>query len=49
VGCKQRLDGVTPCHFSTVSRPFPRPATGTIAIGAINHYGDEVLKVFDIG
>jgi adenine-specific DNA-methyltransferase len=30
---------------STVSRPFPRPSTGRIAIKVINHYGDEVLKV----
>ena len=31
--------------YSTVSRPFPKPATGKIAIKVINHYGDEVLKV----
>jgi len=30
---------------STVSRPFPRPRSGKIAIKVINHYGDEVLKV----
>ena len=30
---------------STVSRPFPRPKTGTIAIKVINHYGDEVMTV----
>jgi adenine-specific DNA-methyltransferase len=30
---------------STVSRPFPRPATGRLAVKVINHYGDEVLKV----
>ena len=30
---------------STVSRPFPRPSNGKIAIKVINHYGDEVLKV----
>jgi adenine-specific DNA-methyltransferase len=30
---------------STVSRPFPRPKSGKIAIKVINHYGDEVLKV----
>jgi adenine-specific DNA-methyltransferase len=28
-----------------VSRPFPRPRSGKIAIKVINHYGDEVLKV----
>jgi adenine-specific DNA-methyltransferase len=31
--------------YSTTSRPFPRPASGRIAIKVINHYGDEVLKV----
>jgi len=33
--------------YSTTSRPFPRPATGKIAVKVINHYGDEVLKVFE--
>ncbi len=33
--------------YSTKSRPFPKPDTGKIAIKVINHYGDEVLKVFD--
>ncbi len=32
--------------YSTTSRPFDPPATGKIAIKVINHYGDEVLKVF---
>ena len=31
---------------STISRPFPRPTTGKVAIKVINHYGDEVMKVF---
>jgi len=30
-----------------VSRPFARPASGKIAMKVINHYGDEVLKVFE--
>jgi adenine-specific DNA-methyltransferase len=30
---------------SNVSRPFPLPKTGKLAIKVINHYGDEVLKV----
>jgi adenine-specific DNA-methyltransferase len=34
--------------YSNVSRPFPAPSTGKIAIKVINHYGDEVLKVFDV-
>ena len=32
--------------YSTVSRPFALPSTGKIAVKVINHYGDEVLKVF---
>jgi adenine-specific DNA-methyltransferase len=35
--------------YSTVSRPFPTPETGKIAIKVINHYGDEVLQVYDVG
>ena len=34
--------------YSTVSRPFVRPASGKIAVKVINHYGDEVLKVFAV-
>jgi adenine-specific DNA-methyltransferase len=34
--------------YSTVSRPFLKPETGRIAIKVINHYGDEVLKVYDV-
>jgi adenine-specific DNA-methyltransferase len=33
--------------YSTKSRPFPHPETGKIAIKVINHYGDEVLKVYE--
>ena len=33
---------------SDVSRPFPRPATGRIAVKVINHLGDEVMKVFQV-
>ena len=32
--------------YSTTSRPFDPPKTGKIAVKVINHYGDEVLKVF---
>ena len=35
--------------YSTRSRPFPRPETGKIAVKVINHYGDEVLKVYQVG
>jgi len=34
--------------YSTTSRPFPPPDTGKIAVKIINHYGDEVLKVYDL-
>jgi len=34
--------------YSTVSRPFDPPKTGRIAIKVINHYGDEVLKVYEV-
>jgi adenine-specific DNA-methyltransferase len=34
--------------YSTTSRPFELPTTGKIAIKVINHYGDEVLKVFQV-
>ena len=30
------------------SRPFPRPETGRIAVKVINHFGDEVMKVFSV-
>jgi adenine-specific DNA-methyltransferase len=34
--------------YSTVSRPFDPPKTGKIAVKVINHYGDEVLKVYEV-
>jgi adenine-specific DNA-methyltransferase len=34
--------------YSTISRPFAPPDTGKIAVKVINHYGDEVLKVYDV-
>jgi adenine-specific DNA-methyltransferase len=36
--------------YSTISRPFPKPVgkQPRIAIKVINHYGDEVLKVFAV-
>ena len=33
---------------SDTSRPFPKPASGRIAVKVINHLGDEVLKVFRV-
>ena len=34
--------------YSTKSFPFDSPSTGKIALKVINHYGDEVLKVYEI-
>lgn len=35
--------------YSTVSRPFDVPKTNKIAIKVINHYDDEVLKIYEVG
>jgi adenine-specific DNA-methyltransferase len=34
--------------YQTVSRPFPKPESGKIAVKVINDYGDEVMKVFEV-
>jgi len=34
--------------YSVVSRPFDPPETGKIAVKVINHYGDEVLHVYEV-
>ena len=34
--------------YSTKSYPFDPPTTGKIAVKVINHYGDEVLKVYNV-
>jgi adenine-specific DNA-methyltransferase len=34
--------------YRTESLPFTKPETGKIAVKVINHYGDEVLKVFEV-
>lgn len=35
--------------YATTSRPFELPRTGTVAVKVINDYGDEVMKVFEVG
>ena len=35
--------------YSTQSYPFEKPTSGKIAVKVINHYGDEVLKVYEVG
>ncbi len=34
--------------YRTESIPFEKPKSGKIAVKVINHYGDEVLKVFEV-
>jgi adenine-specific DNA-methyltransferase len=34
--------------YRTESRPFPRPRDGVIAVKVINHFGDEVMKVYRV-
>ena len=34
--------------YRTKSRPFQLPDTGKIAVKVINHYGDEVLRVYTV-
>ncbi len=34
--------------YSTKSYPFEPPSSGKIAVKVINHYGDEVLKVYKV-
>ncbi len=34
--------------YRDTSRPFARPGTGRFAVKVINHFGDEVMKVFEV-
>ncbi len=34
--------------YRDTSRPFARPESGRFAVKVINHFGDEVMKVFDV-
>ncbi len=34
--------------YSTRSLPFDPPQTGKVAVKVINHYGDEVMKVYEV-
>jgi len=46
---KAQIDeGAWSALYSTRSRPFDPPSTGKIAVKVINHYGDEVLKVYRV-
>lgn len=33
---------------AAISRPFPRPETGRVAVKVINHVGDAVMQVFGV-
>jgi adenine-specific DNA-methyltransferase len=41
-------EGAWATLYSDTSRPFDKPKTGKIAVKVINHYGDEVLKVYTV-
>ena len=41
-------EGAWATLYSDTSRPFDRPAGGRIAVKVINHFGDEVMKVFTV-
>ncbi len=41
-------EGAWSALYSTKSQPFDKPSTGKIAVKVINHYGDEVLKVYEV-
>jgi adenine-specific DNA-methyltransferase len=41
-------EGAWSALYRTKSLPFDPPATGKIAVKVINHYGDEVLKVYPL-
>lgn len=41
-------EGTWASLYTTKSRPFDPPKTGYIAVKVINHYGDEVLKVYKV-
>ena len=45
---RAEIDEAWSALYSTTSRPFDPPKTGKIAIKVINHYGDEVLKVYPV-
>jgi hypothetical protein len=34
--------------YRTRPRPFPVPSPGRIAVRVVNHYGDEVLQVYEV-
>ena len=44
-----RADGGAPRGRHLIAcAPFALPTTGTIAVKVINHYGDEVLRVYEV-
>jgi hypothetical protein len=42
-GCE--VSAIPDSHFLIT---FPAPETGKIAVKMINHYGDDVMKVYDV-
>jgi adenine-specific DNA-methyltransferase len=46
--CKHHGQAAWSAINSATNRPFGPPETGKIAVKVINHYGDEVLKVYEL-
>jgi hypothetical protein len=46
---KEIDEGAWSALYATTSLPFDPPVTGKIAVKVINHYGDEVMKVYPTG
>jgi type III restriction enzyme len=44
--CARKFGDAWATLYITRSTPFDPPATGKFAVKVINHYGDDVLKVF---
>ncbi len=45
---EEKMPAIVRYPRDTTCRPFPRPKTGRVAVKVINHYGDEVMKVFGV-
>lgn len=46
---REIADGNAVKLYQATSVPFAAPAGGKIAVKVVNHYGDEVLKVYTVG
>ena len=35
-------------RYATTSRTLPAPRSGKVAVKVINHYGDEIMQMYDV-